>query len=572
MEWCVVKTGAELFDLLHAYGLGILLAHASGQPIEVMDTGCSYTLAGHVSAQPCGPLDLVDEALALPTPQEVAAARLLDAGVPVPVANLDGLLTVLFTTPGAVRALSVADLLWKARRDDSTASRAIRKARLALARWKDFASKEPSHLAESWFERVLRDYDPVAPALPVPSDARAERDLSLVMMLDPSFSYATRRPRSDGLVSHKTQVAIRGTRFAVLLAQVGAARFLRAQRVGGDLVNCYVPKASRIRLDGDTRLPLLAGASTEASQAVLVQWLAYAGSAAVHVVYARWTGLAYQTIQTQGTRAAITRGQGCLDLTWLVSLPDQCREPLRSFWRTLLDLSPERRPCEVDALVDALSTRSQSRWEAHLLEVARRIHAAPETLRSYTLAEVKEVTTQMQTPSPTLLKKALEQKAGTLRFGQALRLLGEFNAAALRDLVEDLEAVTTLDHLISTLAHAVQACQLAAAKTRFMLVPDEDDLGPLLMDVDQASPQTIARFLVLLSALHYPRLTEQQQDAGRLTRLVFLLTAALATLLPVDEEEHSAPTLASSDQVARAPEQGIIPAVTRQQKEEDTHA
>ena len=391
------------------------------------------------------------------------------------------------------------------------------------------------------------------------------------MMLDPSFSYSTHRPRSDGLVSHKTQVAIRGTRFAVLLAQVGAARFLRAQRVGSDLVNCYVPKADRIRLDGDTRLPLLAGTSTEASQAALVQWLAYAGSA-VHVAHARWTGLAYQTIQTQGIQQSIPRGQGCLDMTWLASLPDQSREPLRSFWRALLDLSPERRPCEVDALVDALSTRSQSRWEAHLLEVARRIHAAPETLRSYTLAEVKEVTTHMHTSSPALLKKALEQKAGTLRFGQALRLLGEFNAAALRDLVEDLEAVTTLEHLISVLAHAVQACQLAAAKTRFMLVPDEDDLGPLLMDVEQSSPQTIARFLVLLSALRYPRLTEQQQDMGRLTRLVFLLTTALATLLPIDEEEQSAPTLASSDQMARAPEQDIIPAVTMQKKEEDNHA
>src|SRR6266568_7638648 len=381
MKWCVVKTGAELFDLLHAYGLGILLAHACGKPIEVMDTGCSYILTGHFSTQPSGSLDLVDEALALPTPQEVEAVRLLDAGVPVPVANLDGLLTVLFTTPGAVRALSVADILWKARRDDSVAERAIKKAHVALARWKDFVSKEPSHGAESWFERVLRDYDPVAPAIPVPADARTERDLSLVMMLDPSFSYSTHRPRSDGLVSHKTQIAIRGTRFAVLLAQVGAARFLRAHRVGGDLVNCYVPKAGRIRLDGDTRLPLLAGASIEASQASLVQWLAYADNT-VHAAHARWTGLAHQTIQTQGAQQSIPRGQGCLDLTWLASLPDQSREPLCSFWRALLDLSPERRPCEVDALVDALSTKSQSRWEAHLLEVARCIHAARDPLRS----------------------------------------------------------------------------------------------------------------------------------------------------------------------------------------------
>jgi len=471
-----------------------------------------------------------------------------------------------------VRALSVADLLWRARRDDSTAELSIRKARVALARWKDSVSQEPLHGAASWFECVLRDYDPVTPALPVPADARPKRDLSLVMMLDPSFSYATRRPRSDGLVSHKTQVAIRGARFAVLLAQIGAARFLRAQRVGGDLVNCYVPMADRIRLDRDTRLPLLAGASTGASQAALVQWLVYAGSSAVPVAHARWTGLAYQTIQTQGTRAAIPRGQGCLDLIWLALLSDQPRESLRSFWRGLLDLSPERRPCEVDALVDALSTRSQSRWEAHLLEVARRIHAARDPLRSYTLAEVKEVTTQMQTPSPALLKKALEQKKGTLRFGQALRLLGEFNAAALRDLVEELEAVTTLDHLISVLAHAVQACQLAAAKTRFMLVPGEDDLGPLLTDVEQAGPQTIARFLVLLSALRYPRLDEAQQEMGRLTRLVLVLTTALATLLPVDEGEQGASPLASSNKVAGAPEQDMAPAVNTQHKEEDHHA
>jgi hypothetical protein len=108
-----------------------------------------------------------------------------------------------------------------------------------------------------------------------------------------------------------------------------------------------------------------------------------------------------------------------------------------------------------------------------------------------------------------------------------LRLLGDSNAAALRDLVEDLETVTTLDHLLSVLALTAQHCQVAAAKTRFMVVPDDGDLGTLLSDVEQSSPQTIARFLIVLSALRYPRLTEEVQDVGRLTRIITLLLTAL---------------------------------------------
>lgn len=531
MEWRVIKTGAELFDLLHAYGVGILLTHACGQPVEIMDTGCSYTLAGDVSTQPCGSLDLVDEALALPTPQEVAAARLLDAGVPVPVANLDGLLTVLFTTPGAVRALSVADLLWKARRDDSVAERAITKARAALARWKDLASKEVLAGAASWIERILQDYTPGAPASPVPASATdTRRDLSLVMMMDPAFSYSTRRPRSDGLVSQKTQVTIRGTNFAVLLASIGAARFLRAQRVGGDLVNCYVPQAQGIMLERDTRLPLLVPVEAEAHQALLVQWLTYATS--VPGARARWKGLAYHSIQTQGTRASIPRDHGCLDLTWLALLPVQARGGLCSFWRMLLSSEPGRRACEIDTLIDALRARSQGSWAAHLLEVARRVHQAKDAIRPYRLAEVKEVTTLMDSSTPSLLRKILEQKAGTLRFGHALRLLGQVNPASVRDLVEELESVQTLDQLIHTLALAAQECQVASAKSQFLVVPSDGDLALLLEDVKQAGPHTIAGFLVLLSALRYPRLDETEPDASQLRRLLFLLIAALASPVP----------------------------------------
>lgn len=552
MKWCVVKTGAELFDLLHTYGLGILLTYGCEGPIEVRDTGCTYTLTSHISVSPSGPLALIDEILCLPTPQELESARLLEAGLPV--ANLDGLLTVLFTTPG-VRVLSVADLLRKARRDNAVTERALMKVRGALARWKKIVSKEPFVEAGSWLERVLRDYDSATPAIPVPADTDRGRDLSLVMMLDPSFSYSTHRPISDGFVSHKTQIAIRGTGFAILLATIGAARFLRAHRVGGDLVNCYVPQAERIVLTRNSSLPLLVEANLEGSQAALVQWLSYANHM-IHTVHAQWIGLAYQTIQTQGMQQSIPRGQGCLHLTWLAEFANGPREQLISFWRIQLELEPSRRECEIDTLVDALLTRSQSSWIAHLLEVARRVHTKPDTTRPYRLEEVKEVITHMQASIPSLLKKALEQKTGTLRFGHALRLLGDINAAALRDLVEDLETVTTLDHLLHVLALTAQECQVAAAKTKFMVVPDDSDLVCLLMDVEQSSPATIARFLVLLSALRYPRLDESELNAGRLIRVIFLLITALATR-DTESAENPNPFVEmeqSPDQEMTAPE------------------
>jgi hypothetical protein len=552
MEYRVVKTGAQLFDLLHAYGLGLLLAQGCELPVEVGETGCTYTLTCSAAAAPARSPAILDELLTLPAPQEVEAARLPEAGLPV--ANLDGLLTVLFTAPGSVRALSVADLAWKRRLDDSAGERAVAKARAALARWQGLVSKESPTGPVSWLERVLQDYAPGAPASPVPASASdTRRDLSLVMMLDPAFSYSTRRPRSDGLVSQKTQVTIRGTNFAVLLAYIGAARFLRAQRVGGDLVNCYVPQTEWIMIERDTRLALLAPVEAEAHQALLVQWLTYATS--VPGVRARWKGLSYHTIQTQGAQQSIPRNHGCLDLTWLSSLPVQDRDQLRSFWRMLLTSEPGRRPCEIDALIDALRARSQGSWAAHLLEVARRVHHAKDAIRPYRLAEVKEVTTHMDASTPSLLRKILEQKAGTLRFGHALRLLGQVSPASLRDLVEELESVQTLDQLIHTLALTAQECQVAAAKSQFLVVPSDGDLALLLEDVKQAGPHTIAAFLVLLSALRYPRLEETEPDASQLRRLLFLLIAALAPPAPerVEAQDGAGETIDRTITIAENP-------------------
>src|SRR6266508_1100289 len=44
VELCIVKLGSDLFDALHAYGLGVLLAHVTGEFVELHNEGHLYRL------------------------------------------------------------------------------------------------------------------------------------------------------------------------------------------------------------------------------------------------------------------------------------------------------------------------------------------------------------------------------------------------------------------------------------------------------------------------------------------------------------------------------------------------
>src|SRR6266404_2249500 len=109
MEWSIVKIGSIQFDILHAYGLGILLAAATGQTVVLRDAGCSYRLLCPVLELPRVNCDTLLQSV-LPLPSEEAMRAIDDprAGEQsLPVTVLDGLLTALFTTPGP-RVLSVS--------------------------------------------------------------------------------------------------------------------------------------------------------------------------------------------------------------------------------------------------------------------------------------------------------------------------------------------------------------------------------------------------------------------------------------------------------------------------------
>ena len=111
MQWRVVKLGIEQFDVLHAYGLAILLATACGVPVALQDTAYCYTLScPQVEPPRVHATLLLESVLPLPDEEELRVCDPRAQQQKLPVTVLDGLLAALFTTPGP-RALSVSDLL-----------------------------------------------------------------------------------------------------------------------------------------------------------------------------------------------------------------------------------------------------------------------------------------------------------------------------------------------------------------------------------------------------------------------------------------------------------------------------
>jgi hypothetical protein len=111
MEWSVVKIGMEQFDILHAYGLAILLATACGEPVELRAMACHYRLSCSILHLPqVNCRTLLERVLPLPAEEVVRASEPRAQEQRLPVTVLDGLFAALFTFPG-VRVLSVSDLL-----------------------------------------------------------------------------------------------------------------------------------------------------------------------------------------------------------------------------------------------------------------------------------------------------------------------------------------------------------------------------------------------------------------------------------------------------------------------------
>ncbi len=502
MEWSVVKIGNTQFDILHAYGLGILLATACNEQVELKETAFCYVLScsiGRLSHMSCN--DLLEKVFHLPGEESLQAYVHQDMEQHLPVTVLDGLLAALFTTPG-MRVLSVRDLLEKQRLDAKAIQKGLHKVANSINRWKVLAKKMAHGKEEDWLTNVLDDYDLEHPAHPILAVGKSERDINVLMMIDPSFAFSLRSACSDGRMTLKTQVTLRGTSYGSLLAYIGAARFLRAQRLSGELVICYIPIATNITIRADTALPLLFPTNESTDQSALRRWLAL--SQEVWHPGVVWSGLAYQTLLTQGQQQSLSLESGVLDSEWLISLHERIGMDVINWWRAFI--LQQGAHDEQELLLDCLKRRDVDAWIDHLKKMAQRTNMFSESnRRRYSLEEVRTITEAMHNSEHIPLKLVLERERGTLCFGRALRQIGRYNPSRLRDLLEDLEEVQTRAQLYPVLWRIVLASELEKSKKGKIIVPTEADLAALLDDIDQYGIPELVGLLQVLSALRYPQ-------------------------------------------------------------------
>ena len=250
MKWCVMKTGIERFDALHAYGLGVIVASAYESPTDVYEDALCYTLHCTSSARSrVSAHEMFDIICPLPT-EEMLQAIYEQPGEyqrhneeeHLALHTFDGLLAALLTVPQGVRCCSVADLLDKEGHRPSALKDGSQKVQAQWAKWKARILQQ-THTSFDWLGDLLEEYRPDAACVSLFQPSQSKTDITVTMTIEPTLGYASRNPLSDARVTNKINMTVKGTRFAAWLAYVGASRFLRAQRVLGDSINYYVPFA-----------------------------------------------------------------------------------------------------------------------------------------------------------------------------------------------------------------------------------------------------------------------------------------------------------------------------------------
>ena len=547
MKWRIAKLGIEMFDSLHAFGLAILLATAMKLQVELRNEGLFYALSCSSCSLPYVAADILDSVFPLPGEEEVLSSKAHSDEPQLSVTVFDGLLAVLFTSPGP-RVLSVSNLLEKRHFNPDAVEEGLKKVTGAIERWKKEISSPKSMGENGWLAEVLLDYTENNPCSPLCVEGTPGKDMHILMTIDPSLGYSLRRSRSDGQMTKKSNIAIRGTRFATLLTFIGASRLLRAQRLSGSQVAFYVPLIRTMRIEADTTQPLLSYVDQSSNQVIVCNWLCLWSTATDSV--SEWSGLTYQTMQTQASQQALSLEKGVLSCTFLAAIEQAVGKNVMRYWIALLRLNDRTDTDVRERLVERLKYRRVDAWLAHLQGVTRDILTQAkrnkndldeeQQRRSYSLEEVKVITMMMNntTTSPIPLKAILEREEGTLCFGRALRQLGQWKAGILRGFIEDMESVHTLEQLFPVLYRVVQTCEIVLADWKYIRVPAERDFALLLEDADRYGVPTLVGVLMVLSALRYRHSDEwKKYELAFLVRQLLLVSSQVGAT-DTTEEDH----------------------------------
>lgn len=488
LELTVVKTGFESFDAQHATGLAVLVAETFNVQVALWELGLHYYLvAPDVVETMQHSLD-IGAILALPKNDDLAVASDLE------LANFDGLLAAALTSPGA-RLVSVNDARDKQITNPSVTKRGLDKVRRLVER---LLKVLPSSEERSFLAAVLRSYSAEKSQVPF-IRPRKSQETSVNMPINAAFAYSTRRPFRDGFVSDRSNIAIDGTPYANILALIGSARSLRAQRIGGPLVNIYVPFFRELRVRPGFWVPLLANVEYTPQQAAIVQLLSH-----YQACGSDFAALSCQTLHTQGAKQAFSLSSARLSAALFHAVYQAGLAGLLGRWHAFFTTPLEDSLLDQDLMCRAILTRNSAAWLEHLRDVSWVVNAHDENSGlAYSVLEVSTMVSS-EGEAGSSLAYILEREQGTLRFGRSLRSLGEYKRTDLLDSLDQIDAARTRDQLLRALAGVAQKCVLAKAISNFVVVPNDTDLAYLLQDVEQWGVRDIASLLMVLSSLRYP--------------------------------------------------------------------
>jgi hypothetical protein len=363
MEYCIVNTGEAMLDMLCASGLGIVLATATMDTVALHDEGIRWRIHCARPSRSRAVATVVQEVLALPSEEMLkdflGAKREFDAMF----ANCDGLLAATYTSPGA-RVHSLRDLAIRSQSRPQLVTDSLTKVQRRIDKLLRPVETAKISATMADLETQYRTGVDTRPQVA----AKASGEISTPMTFAPSFAYSTRQPCSDGLVARQTNLTLRNEPYRLLLGYVGAARFLRAQRVSGNFVNLYVPLPRRMTISPDTALPPLRSHTVSPTQALLAHWLSFGNT--LRTTGIEWRGIAYQTLQTQAQQQSISVDQGVLSYEWLHKLQERAGEEIISKWQQAMVQEPKMLPWMLEQLIDVLQRRSGVAWIQHLRDVS----------------------------------------------------------------------------------------------------------------------------------------------------------------------------------------------------------
>lgn len=505
MDFRVGKFGFQGFDSVHALGFGIIITCATEQPVRLRDRGVDYMVRSPVETLPAS-LDL-DQVIPLPTTEQILAFSATPTKpIPLPIVILDGILATQFTSPTGARVISVADLLYKLKQDPEIVENALKKAHLARQQLEKFITR-----SSEWLRDAIGDYAPENLQMPLLAPTNRKNGLSVVMTIDPSFTFSAHRTLSDGLIGMACNYSVQHPQYAPLFARIGAARFLHAQRVAGNLANFYMPLiGDEIELTPETRWKIFPNLPIPSKQSVLVTMLNLLRDGTSSNLHT--DQFTYQVLQMQQKgKQSISAGRGLCSADWVKPFQQRVGPGLTERWRTLLRLEQGEIDIDLHKLMEFVERPSAATWFDHLEDITNYWHAhSSPRVRPYTVEEVREIS-NMNNPNP--LSDIFSREKGTLRFGRALRLLGNnYNRSALRDITAELRSVSTIEDLFTALDLANQRFATAFAKTDFIIIPDDKDSEQLMRDVEMHGVPIIARLLILLSSLRFDRVNDDAKD------------------------------------------------------------